>query len=102
MTGLGMLQQCQNHRPREHVATHKPMDRQACAPEADDLLAISAPVLKLRWRDKLLDRKMQRGRLQVLPKGQDVDTCICQSLQIVGLALPHGDCLHGWEAVDER
>ena len=44
-------------------------------PEADNLLAISPPVLELLGRHVLRHLQVRRRRLQVLPKGQDVHAC---------------------------
>jgi len=43
-------------------------------PEAHNIFAKLAPVLKLLWCDVLPDRQMQRGWLQILPKCQNVHT----------------------------
>lgn len=42
------------------------------SPEADNLLAVPAPVLELLGAHELGDLQVERRRLQVLPEGQDV------------------------------
>ena len=62
---------CQNMCEHCNIAN---ASNSAFVPEAHNIFAKFAPVLKLLWCDVLPDRQMQRGWLQILPKCQNVHT----------------------------